>query len=116
MANLVPRRLPPQIRERSRQRSKNLFGNRDRLEVAVAIALSPDGVVNATDLAIELALPNTRVRSQLIALREAGLLIDTPAQSWGKRWYVRREHPFWQTCVELFDEWIHEASDLLNPQ
>ncbi|HET9592312.1 MAG TPA: hypothetical protein VFP17_05280, partial [Solirubrobacterales bacterium] len=76
-----------------RNRSKALFGNRDRLEVAVVIAHALDGMVNATDLSREIELPNNRARAQLLSLREAGLL-DVMPTTLGKKWYRRRQHPF----------------------
>jgi predicted ArsR family transcriptional regulator len=91
-------------RERIRTRSKVLFGSGDRLEVALAIATSPDGVVNATDLSWELHIANNRVRAQLVALTELGLLTPGPADD-RKKWYVRRPSSFWQTCVDLHEAW-----------
>jgi hypothetical protein len=84
--------------------SKRLFGNFDFLAVAVAIASSEDGIVNATDLSWELQVANPRVRSQLVALAEVGLLATEPP-SGGKRWYVRQDSSFWKTCLELNERW-----------
>jgi DNA-binding IclR family transcriptional regulator len=86
-----------------REKSKALFGNRDRLEVLAAIARSQDAAVNATDLALELGILNPRVRTQLIALAEAGLLAPAPTED-VKRWYVKRESPFWGGCLDLLDD------------
>lgn len=97
-------KTPPVSRQGLRDRSKLLFGNRDRLEVANAIARSEDGAVNATDLSWELRIANNRVRSQLLALRDLGFLDEAAPQA-GKRWYVRRESPFWEFCEQLYDEW-----------
>jgi hypothetical protein len=105
---LHPERLDPQVRERIRQRSKAMFGNRDRLDVAVAIALS-DGLVNATDLSWSLRIANNRVRAQLLALSELGLLRPAPMESATKRHYLRLENAFWQTCLELYREWAAEG-------
>lgn len=44
--------------------SKLLLGNQDRLEVGEAIARSEDGLVNATDLGLELGIAQPRVRNQ----------------------------------------------------
>jgi len=81
-----------------------LFGNSDRLTVAVAIARHPERAVNATDLSFELGMINSQVRAQLVALCKVGLL-EQGAPGPGKRWYMRRECSFWQTCLDLFDEW-----------
>jgi hypothetical protein len=84
--------------------SKVVFGNRDRVEVAVAIARSSDGVVNATDLSREIDLPQSRVRNQLVAMAEGELLtvFDTTDL---KRWYKRKDAPFWNACIALYLEW-----------
>lgn len=84
--------------------SKLLLGNLDRLEVGVAIALSPDGLVNATDLQAELGLAQSRVRSQLVTMTNAGLLVALPRAGF-KRWYERQESTFWRSCLDLYEEW-----------
>jgi hypothetical protein len=104
-----PESLDPHVRERIRQRSKAMFGNLDRLDVAVAIALSEDGLVNATDLSWDLRIANNRVRAQLLALTELGLLRPEPGDRAGKRHYLRLENPFWQTCLNLYRDWIAEG-------
>jgi hypothetical protein len=91
--------------DRRRARSKTLFGSMDRLDVAVAIAQSPDGVVNATDLSWQLKLANNRVRAQLLTLAEVGLLQASPDRSAGKRFYIRLDSPFWDVCVAFATEW-----------
>jgi DNA-binding IclR family transcriptional regulator len=88
-----------------------LFGNRDRIEVILAIDRSEDGCVNATDLAEETGLINSRVRAQLIALAEADLLDPGPSDQDRKRWYVRRQSPFWSACRDLNGSWIANAAD-----
>jgi hypothetical protein len=105
---LHPADLDPRLRDRIRQHSKVMFGNLDRLDVAVAIALSDDGIVNATDLSWSLRIANNRVRAQLIALADLGLLRSAPLDGSGKRHYLRIENPFWQTCVELYRAWSAE--------
>ena len=101
---IPPSSLSDETREYLRARSRGLFGNLDRLEVAAAIAASPDGVVNATDLQWELRIANNRVRAQLVAFVDLGFLqpVSTEAR---KRYYVRLESPFWATCLELYGQW-----------
>jgi hypothetical protein len=91
-------------RSATERRSKLIFGNFMFLAVAVAIARSTDGMVNATDLSSELSVANSRVRSQLVALSEAGLLVAEPPTT-GKRWYLRQESPFWACCLWLNEAW-----------
>ncbi|HEY1690339.1 MAG TPA: hypothetical protein VGF95_15905 [Solirubrobacteraceae bacterium] len=93
---------PDAQRELVRERSKHVFGNRDRLEVAVAIACSADGLVNATDLgAVLVGWPNNRIRAQLVALAKAGLLQAAPRNGPGRVWYSREPSLFWEACREL---------------
>jgi hypothetical protein len=96
--------LPEDARARIRARSRALFGNLDRLEVMAAIAASVDGVVNATDLQWQLQIANNRVRAQLVALTELGLLQQVPTEA-RKRYYVRIDSPFWPTCLDLYAQW-----------
>lgn len=106
-----PASLDSETRDHLRARSKVLLGNKDRLDVAVTVALAEDKAVNATDLAAELQLVNSRVRTQLLAFAEAGLLIETPAVEGLKRWYMRKDSPFWRGCVDLYLEWIAEGGN-----
>jgi hypothetical protein len=93
-------------RQRLRERSKFLLGNSDRLEVAAAVARSEDDAVNATDLVQVLdGLPNNRIRAQLVALAQAGLLDAMPRDGHGRIWYVRKPTKFWDACVELEERW-----------
>ena len=87
-----------------RQRSKLVLGNRDRAEVGAAIGLSPDGLVNATDLAQELGLANSRVRAQLLALCDAGYLRAVPnVKVSEKKMYQRLYASLWKACSELIE-------------
>jgi chromosomal replication initiator protein len=90
-----------------REQSKLLFGNSDRLEVALAVAQSDLDAVNATDLAEVLAgWPNNRIRAQLVALARVGLLQSMPRDDdSGKIWYRRMPAHFWGACIELVELW-----------
>lgn len=85
--------------------SKLLLGNQDRLEVGVAVARSEDGLVNATDLGLELGIAQPRVRNQLVALERAGLLVRMPKSGDVRQWFQRRESPFWNVCLVLYEDW-----------
>lgn len=92
------------MRERVRTRSKLVLGNRDRAEVGAAIGLSPDGLVNATDLAQDLGLANSRVRAQLLALCDAGYLRAVPSMKVSeKKMYQRLDASLWKACFELIE-------------
>jgi hypothetical protein len=94
----------PDLRERVRERSKIVLGNRDRAEVGAAIGLSPDRFVNATDLSLELGLANSRVRAQLVALCKGGYLRDHPSVGASeKKMYERVEASLWAACRELIE-------------
>jgi DNA-binding IclR family transcriptional regulator len=72
--------------------------------VGAAIGLSPDGLVNATDLARELDLANSRVRAQLLALCEGGYLESVPSLRVSeKKMYKRLDASLWKTCQELIE-------------
>jgi hypothetical protein len=101
-----PASLDKEAREHIRAKSKVLLGNKDRIDVAVAIALGDDRAVNATDLADELGLVNSRVRTQLLAFAEIELLTEVQVSGELKRWYVRQDSPFWQACIDLYVEWV----------
>jgi hypothetical protein len=103
------RDLPTEAHERLRKKSKVLMGNRDRLEVAVAVAVSEDGVVNATDISQQLGMANNRVRANLLAFAEVELLDDAPLSQSGRRWFIRRSNPFWSLCLELYAAWAAES-------
>jgi hypothetical protein len=97
-------------REFLRSQSKVLLGNRDRLEVACAIARSDSDAVNAAELGYALGLPNNRVRAQLQALTSVGLLEVMPRDGSGRLWFIRRHSSFWNACVELSEAWEREHS------
>lgn len=90
----------PELREAVRQRSKVVLGNKDRAEVGAAVALSRDGLVNATDLSLELGLPNSRVRAQLRALASGRYLKPVPSLG-EKKIYERVPAQLWDACLEL---------------
>lgn len=98
-----------------RARSKALLGNRDSVEVAVAVGASADGLVNATDLARQIGIENNRVRAQLLALVKAGMLSEA-GQGAGKRWYQRREHEYWETCDRLIEAWSKDFAKTQRAQ
>jgi hypothetical protein len=77
----------------------------------VAIVRSGNNVVCAADLEKELGLANNRVRTQLIALSDAGVLTALPPGR-GDRivWYQRRESPLWDLSVALYEDWSGRSS------
>lgn len=71
----------------------------------MAIARSPDGAVNGTDLQHEIGMAQSRVRSQLISLAEAELLTAFPRSDL-RRWYQRNDSPLWEMSLALYDDWV----------
>ena len=99
MANLKARREDTETREAIRARSKRLFGNADRLEVALAVARSA-GLVHAQELSNQLQISPPRVRSQLLAFVEAGIMRALPRDGLVQN-YERLEDPFWEFVSSL---------------
>ncbi len=86
-----------------RGRSKLLFGNADRLQVAAAVANSP-GVVHAQELSDALGISPPRVRTQLMAFTSAGLMTRLPRNQ-NIQSYERNEDPFWSLALRLVESW-----------
>jgi hypothetical protein len=91
-------------RTQLRDRSKRLFGNADRLEVAVAVAQS-SGLVHAQELAEQLAISPPRVRTQLLAFVDAQVMRSLPRSGHIQN-YERLDDPFWETIDRLVEEWF----------
>jgi hypothetical protein len=86
-----------------RRRSKRLFGNADRLEVALAVAES-SGLVHAQELADRLGISPPRVRAQLLAFVDADLMRVLPRSGLVQN-YERIEDPFWEFVGQLVHTW-----------
>jgi hypothetical protein len=96
-------RLSEQARDRVRNHSKKLFGNRDTLLVAAAVAQSPTGTVNATEISWQLQIQANRVRAQLLDFVELGYMADGPSGE-RTRWFVRLDSSFWGMCEQILRE------------
>lgn len=104
---LRPGDLPHEALLRVREHSKRLFGNQDRLEVAVAIAHTALDSVNATDLHRDIDVAVNRIRAQLLALETLGYVRATGIHN-GKRLFslANNEHRFWTFVVGEYDDCI----------
>lgn len=95
---------PPEFSEALdaiRRRSKALFGNADRLQVALYVG-GAEGVFSATEISGDLRMAQNRVRAQLIALTDAGLLTEMPRSSGDRRaFFARRDSEFWEGLAGL---------------
>lgn len=96
-----------------RLRSKRLFGNADRLEVAFAVASSP-GLVHSQELADQLGISPPRVRTQLLAFVDAGLMRVMPRSGQVQN-YERIDDPFWSLVSELVLSYREPAGDATPP-
>jgi DNA-binding MarR family transcriptional regulator len=86
--------------------SKLLFGNRDRVLVAAAVADAEAGTLFARALAGATGLTDSRVQKQLKQFEAAGLLVRMP-QVGGERcvFYERRPSAYWDAAIALAQEW-----------
>jgi len=87
-----------------RSRSKLIFGNADRLQVANAVARSSSGVVHAQELSERLGISPPRVRAQLLAFVEAELMTLLPRHGLTQD-YERRDDPFWPAVRSVYEHW-----------
>lgn len=100
-----PRDLSFQTITAVREHSKRLFGNKDRLEVAVAITRVTLGKVSATDLGRDVDMAINRIRAQLLALEALGLLAKTGDED-GKRMFQRTndDDRFWGFAIGEYED------------
>jgi hypothetical protein len=96
--------LPHEVLLALREHSKRMFGNQDRLEVAVATTRVALGKVNATDLHSDIDVAVNRIRAQLLVLESLGLLRRTANED-GKRMFERVDDNdrFWGFVVSEFE-------------
>ncbi|HYV15246.1 MAG TPA: hypothetical protein VE972_04435 [Conexibacter sp.] len=91
-------------RRQLRKRSKVVYGNADRLEVAYAVMQSSSRVVHAQELAQTLGITASRVRAQLLALVDAGLMVMLPRTGQTQD-YERLDDPFWDSVSAIVERW-----------
>jgi hypothetical protein len=104
------RKLSPAL-IRLRNRSKRLYGNADRLQVAYAVAKSP-GVVHAQELADALLISPPRVRAQLLAFVEAEVMLTLPRSGHIQN-YERLDDAFWPSTVAQVEAFMPNAGRAL---
>lgn len=95
-----------------RNRSKRLYGNADRLQVAYAVATS-SGLVHAQELADALSISPPRVRTQLLAFVNAGVMALLPRSGHVQN-YERIDDPFWSATVSFVEAWTPNPKGLLG--
>jgi hypothetical protein len=86
-----------------RQLSKRVFGQADRLGVALFIARQGDAPFSLTDVVLHLGLPHaSSAQAPLAALLEAGFIVRTdPIPGSRFRYYQRVESVYWDLAEEL---------------
>jgi Fe2+ or Zn2+ uptake regulation protein len=97
-----------QSRKELRERSKKLFGNADRLQVAFAVAES-SGVVHAQEIADRLSISPPRVRTQLLAFVDSGVMQTLPRNGHTQN-YERIQDPFWDMVTQLLEAWVPDSN------
>jgi hypothetical protein len=80
-----------------RMHSKLLFGSSYRLQVSAHIARH-ERVVSVREVARELGVADSIVRSEFLRLAEAGLLLALP-RTGPSQYYERLDSPFWEFCA-----------------
>lgn len=105
-AHLLPRPpkdLPREALLAVRERSKKMFGNQDRLEVALAITRVELGKVNATDLHRNVEVAVNRIRAQLLHFQSLDLLGATENEL-GKHMFkvLDPDDHFWKFVVDEY--------------
>lgn len=89
----------------SRDTSKLLFGNADRLLVFAAAGTAEPGLLYGDALAEICGIDQSRVGKQLTLLERAGLLVRLPKVGGERRVYFeRRESCFWKLVTDFLDE------------
>jgi hypothetical protein len=109
---VCPKDLPREALRAVREHSKRMFGNQDRLEVAVAITRVELGKVNATDLHRDIDVAVNRIRTQLLVLESLGLLAKIGDED-GKRMFERldRDDRFWEFVVGEYETAIRGCDE-----
>ncbi|WP_235848177.1 MarR family transcriptional regulator [Mycolicibacterium holsaticum] len=88
--------------ERVQELSRVVFGQKHRLAVMAAIAKS-DGLVNPSDLAVELGFAaQSAIQQPLKDLTAAGLI--TRQDGMGRVYYRRNPHKLWDAAIELLGQ------------
>ena len=101
---LRPKELSQEVLLAVREHSKRMFGNQDRLEVAIAISRVELGKVNATELHGDIEVAVNRIRTQLLAMKNLGLLAEIGNEH-GKRMFkqVDPNDRFWAFAVAEYE-------------
>jgi len=99
--------VSPYVLERLREQTKKLYGNRHRLEVAVAVAQANEVFyLHAT------GIEDSPVRSILRDMVDAGLLRDLKGKRGSAKFYERIASPYWPAAELVLEDFVN----VLEPQ
>lgn len=102
---------------RLRNVSRDLLGNKYRLEVALAVADSETGRVYGHGVANAIPdLADNQAGKELARLESAGLLVkESPVEGQTRIYYQRRPSCYWGHCEELASEILSRGPRLVEP-
>ncbi|HVD38489.1 MAG TPA: hypothetical protein VNC15_06630 [Solirubrobacterales bacterium] len=95
------------IRARVRERSKQVFGKRYRLEVFAAVGAGEDPIWSRR-IAQSLQLAENQVSGEIQLLASLGALQEFPAPHDRRKLYQRVSHPVWGFARDLVEHTIAE--------
>lgn len=84
-----------------RSLSRSAFGQAYRLEVMLAIAESPDGLVTQSELAQQLGVSVSNVQGPVASLVSCGLLTEMPRGDSRSRYLLRNRSAAWDWAREM---------------
>lgn len=87
--------------ERLRCLSRSAFNQTYRLEVMLAIADSPDGLVTQSELAAQLGVAVSNVQAPVASLVSCGLLTEMPRGDSRSRYLMRNRSAAWEWATEM---------------
>lgn len=88
-------------RQHLRSLSRSAFGQAYRLEIMLAIAASPDGLVTQTELAQQLGVSVSNVQKPVASLIACGLLSEMPRGDSRSRYLMRNRSAAWEWAQEM---------------
>lgn len=90
-------------RDGLRQISRHAFGQAYRLELMLAVADQPDGLVSLTELAANIGVAPSNLQGPLKCLVETGLVSELPRGDSRRKFYLRNDSAAWAWASELRD-------------
>jgi DNA-binding IclR family transcriptional regulator len=87
-----------------RRLSRQAFGQAYRLELMLAVARQPDGLVSLSELATSLGVAPSNLQIPLKSLVETGLISELPKGDSRRKFYLRNDSAAWAWAQELHDQ------------